>query len=275
MTLPADVGFVSLVGAGPGDPELLTLKALRRLRNADVVAYDRLVNSELLTECRPGADLIYVGKHGNCRNSWTQQAIDDLLVSRAQRGERVVRLKGGDPFVFGRGGEEALTLRAHSVPFEIVPGISSALAAPAYAGIPLTHRRVASSFAVVTGHEDPFKPQSSVDWAALATAVDTLVILMGVGRIREIASELIVAGRPADTPAAAVRMGTSEAQQTLVAPLAELPGALEALGMEAPAAIVIGEVVRLRSDLRWFVHDVTRQAPQSEAPPQPMAVFGD
>ncbi len=257
-------GFVSLVGAGCGDPELITVKALRRLREADVTAYDRLVNPELLRECRADAELIYVGKHGDgrgaCRTSWTQESINALLVQKGLEGHKVVRLKGGDPFIFGRGGEEALVLKAAGVPFEVVPGISSAIAAPAYAGIPVTHRRVATSFAVVAGHEDPCKFKggmgSSLNYAALATAVDTLVILMGVGHIESIVDELITHGRNPDTPAAAIRYGTTREQETVVATLEMLPQAIRIAGLTAPAAIVIGEVVRLRDELRWFVHDI-------------------
>ena len=258
-------GFVSLVGAGCGDIDLITVKALRRLQRADVVAYDRLVNPELLQERRSDAQLIYVGKHGDsqgaCRTSWTQESINALLVRKGLEGHTVVRLKGGDPFIFGRGGEEALALRAAGIPFEIVPGISSAVAAPAYAGIPVTHRRVATSFAVVAGHEDPHKfgrggGGSSLNWSALATAVDTLVILMGVGRIETIVDELIKHGRRPDTPAAAIRYGTTEQQETVTATLKALPRAVRTAGLTAPAAIVIGEVVRLRDELRWFVHDI-------------------
>ena len=257
-------GLVSLVGAGCGDPDLITVKALRCLQAADVVAYDRLVNPELLQGCRPDAELIYVGKHGDgrgaCRTSWTQESINALLVRKGLEGHTVVRLKGGDPFIFGRGGEEALALKAAAVPFEIVPGISSAIAAPAYAGIPVTHRRVATSFAVVAGHEDPCKfggqEGSSLNWSALATAVDTLVILMGVGRIERIVDELIKHGRSPDTPAAAIRYGTTSEQETVTATLASLPRAIRTARLRAPAAIVIGEVVRLRDELRWFVHDI-------------------
>jgi uroporphyrin-III C-methyltransferase len=253
-------GFVSLVGAGPGDPDLLTVKALRLLRNADVVAYDRLIGQEVLTECRADAELIYVGKHGKeCKTTWAQEDINQLLVEKARQGKTVVRLKGGDPFVFGRGGEEALALREANIPFEVVPGISSSVAAAAYAGIPVTHRKVATSFAVVAGHEDPTKEGSSVNWQSLATAVDTLVILMGVGNIPTIVAKLIVNGRDAKTPAAAVSYGTTQRQQTITSTLVDLPKALELATLQAPAAIIIGEVVKLRDQLAWFVHDITPQ----------------
>jgi uroporphyrin-III C-methyltransferase len=163
-------GFVSLVGAGPGDPDLLTVKALRLLRNADVIAYDRLIGQEILTECRADAELIYVGKHGkDCKTTWKQEDINQLLIDKARQGKNVLRLKGGDPFIFGRGSEEALALRQARIPFEVVPGISSAISVAAYAGIPLTHRNLATSFAVVTGHEDPSKGSSSIHWLRLWT----------------------------------------------------------------------------------------------------------
>lgn len=254
-------GFVSLVGAGPGDPDLLTVKALRLLREAHVIAYDRLVNPVLLTEASREAELIYVGKHGtDCKTTWAQADIDALLIQRATLGKRVVRLKGGDPLVFGRGGEEALALRAAGIPFEIVPGISSAVAAPAYAGIPVTQRRVAASFAVVAGHEDPYKPHSSVRWDKLATSVDTLVILMGVKNCERIVSELILYGRDPATPAAAIHCGTTQTQQTLTASLADLPYELRRADIKPPATLIIGEVVRLRDELRWFLQDADVQA---------------
>ena len=246
-------GSVSLVGAGPGDPDLLTVKGLRRLQAADVVAYDRLVNPTLLRECRPDAELVYVGKHdpNSVRPSCPQGDINSLLVARAQAGKRVVRLKGGDPFVFGRGGEEALALAEAGLAFEVVPGVSSATAVPAYAGIPVTHRHVAASFAVVAGHEDPSKGDSSHDWHALSK-VDTLVILMGVGRLEAIQTELLNAGRSPDTPAAAVQWGTTEQQRTVVGTLATLATVVREAGLSAPAALIIGEVVALRERLRWY-----------------------
>ncbi len=249
-------GLVSLVGAGPGDPELITMKGLRRLREAELVAYDRLVNPVLLRECHPRAELIYVGKHDPHRPSCPQERINDLLIESARAGKRVVRLKGGDPLVFGRGGEEALALSEAEVAFEIVPGISSALAVPAYAGIPVTHRGLASSMAIVPGHEDPGKEATSVDWQALATAVDTLVILMGVERLDSIVAELVRHGRDPSTPAAMIRWGTTGDQQTVVATVATIAAEVERVDFEAPATLVIGEVVRLRTQLAWFVPDL-------------------
>ncbi|MCA9836007.1 MAG: uroporphyrinogen-III C-methyltransferase [Trueperaceae bacterium] len=251
---------VSLIGAGPGDPDLITVKALKRIRDADVIAYDRLVNQEIMTEAKLEAELIYVGKHGlDCKTTWKQEDINELLIQKAMQGKQVVRLKGGDPFIFGRGGEEALALRRAGISFEIIPGISSAIAAPAYAGIPVTHRYVASSFAVIAGHEDPLKAESTVHWDRLATAVDTLVILMGVGNCESIVSELIVHGRDPETPAAAIRYGTTKEQETVTAKLVDLPRAIREANLKAPAALVVGEVVRLREELVWFMHDKVPQ----------------
>jgi uroporphyrin-III C-methyltransferase len=258
-------GFVSIVGAGPGDPELLTVKALRLLRHADIVAYDRLIAQEILTECRRDAELIYVGKHGkDCKTTWAQEDINHLLIDRARAGKYVVRLKGGDPFIFGRGGEEALALRQANIPFEIVPGISSSIAAATYAGIPITHRKVATSFAVVTGHEDPTKGPSSVNYKSLATAIDTLVILMGVGNIQAIVNELIVNGRSPMTPAAAVSYGTTHKQHVVTSTLLDLPKVIDLANIQAPAAIIVGEVVKLRDQLAWFVHDQLQDKAQTE-----------
>ncbi len=250
-------GFVSLVGAGPGDPDLLTVKAFRRIREADVIAYDRLVNQVILNEAKPDAELVYVGKHGvDCKTTWKQEDINALLIRKGCLGNHVVRLKGGDPLIFGRGGEEALALREAGVPFEIVPGISSAIAVPAYAGIPVTHRNIATSFAVVTGFEDPLKPKSSVHWDKLATAVDTVVILMGINNCETIVSELIVNGRDPATSAAAIRFGTTQEQETITASLVDLPKAIRKANLKAPTVIIIGEVVRLREQLNWLAHDL-------------------
>ncbi len=243
-------GHVALVGAGPGDPELITVKGLRLLRAADVVVYDALVNEELLSECRPDAALLDVGKRCG-QPAPTQGAINELLVRHGQAGRRVVRLKGGDPFVFGRGGEEAEALAAAGVPWEVVPGVSSSVGVPAYAGIPVTHRGLASSFAVVTGHERA-GGSWNVNWQALATGVDTLIILMGVGRLATIAEQLIAHGRAATTPAAVVRWGTTAEQETVTATLESIAQAVERAGIGAPATLIIGEVVALRERLRWF-----------------------
>lgn len=244
-------GLVSLVGAGPGDPDLLTLKGRQRLAEADVVIYDYLAPPALLEHCRPEAERIYVGKQAG-RHTLTQEQINALLIEHARAGRRVVRLKGGDPYVFGRGGEEAEALQAAGVPWEVVPGVTAGVAVPAYAGIPVTHRALASSVAFVTGHEDPTKPESAIDWSRLATAVDTLVLYMGVGNLAAIAAQLIAHGRAPDTPVAVIRWGTTPEQTTVTATLATVAEAVARAGLKPPALTVIGEVVRLRERLRWF-----------------------
>jgi uroporphyrinogen III methyltransferase/synthase len=245
-------GRVALVGAGPGDPELMTVRGLALLRRAEVVVYDRLVDPRLLDEAPVDAARVFAGKASGA-HVLSQDQINALLVAHARRGRRVVRLKGGDPFVFGRGGEEAEALAAAGIPFEVVPGVSAAVAVPAYAGIPVTHRGVASSFAVVTGHEDPAKPEASVDWARLANAVDTLVILMGAHGLPRIAGALLDAGRRPDTPVALIRWGTTDAQATIVGRLDEFAGRAEATRLAPPVVAVIGDVVALRERLAWFV----------------------
>lgn len=239
-------GRVCLVGAGPGDPGLLTVRALERLREAEVVVYDRLVDPGLLDEAPPGALRIFAGKRAGA-HCGAQAAINALLVHHARAGRFVVRLKGGDPFVFGRGGEEALALSEAGIDVEVVPGVSSAIAVPACAGIPVTHRGVASSFAVLTGHEDPSKDGDAVDWRALATAVDTLVVLMAVRSLPRIVGALLAHGRPPATPAALIRWGTTEAQEVRVGTLGDIVD--RSRGLEPPAVAVIGEVVRLRERL--------------------------
>jgi uroporphyrinogen III methyltransferase/synthase len=248
---PQREGVVYLVGAGPGDPGLITLKGMDCLRRADVVVVDRLADPALLRHMRAGAEVLYVGKESS-RHTLPQDQINERLVDLAREGKAVVRLKGGDPFVFGRGGEEAEALVAAGVRFEVVPGVTSAVAAPAYAGIPVTHRGLSSSVAIVTGHEDPTKAESAVDLARLARATDTLVFLMGMGRLREIAAELVAHGRPATTPVALVRWGATARQGVLVGSLADIAQRAEAAGFGAPVVIVVGEVVRLREKLRWF-----------------------
>ena len=243
---------VALVGAGPGDPGLMTVRGLALLRRADVVVYDRLVDPRLLDEARPDAIRIFAGKATGA-HTLPQGEINALLVRHAARGRRVVRLKGGDPFVFGRGGEEAAALAAAGIPFEVVPGVSSAVAVPAYAGIPVTHRGTASSFAVVTGHEDEAKGESSVDWTRLANAVDTLVVLMGTRSLPRIARALLDAGRAPDTPVALVRWGTTDAQETVVGRLDDIATLAAAVRLAPPVVIVIGDVVALRERLSWFV----------------------
>jgi uroporphyrinogen III methyltransferase/synthase len=241
-------GTVYLVGAGPGDPGLLTVRGLELLRRADVIVYDQLVNPVLLEEAIPGAIKIFAGKQAG-RHCVAQTEINEVLIGYARLGHDVLRLKGGDPFVFGRGGEEAEALADAQVPFEVVPGVSSAVAVPAYAGIPLTHRKFASSFAVVTGHEAR-KTQSSVNWAKLATAVDTLVILMGLSNLPIIVSNLIKHGKSPKTPVAVIRMGTIEEQERILGSLADIVE--KSAAIEPPALIVVGDVVSLADKLDWF-----------------------
>jgi uroporphyrin-III C-methyltransferase len=233
-------GFVYLVGAGPGDPRLLTLRGAEVLQQADVVIHDRLIPHALLDLAPARAERVDVGKEPG-GSGWAQADIDRLIVGHAQGGANVVRLKGGDPFVFGRGGEEALACALAGVPFEVVPGVSSAFAAPASAGIPLTHRGVASSFAVVTA---TLADGEAKDLRAVAAAVDTLVVLMAAARLEEVCAEAISAGRPPSTPAAVIERATTSRQRTVVATLGTLPSMARAQGIGAPATLVIGEVVR-------------------------------
>ncbi|HVC31069.1 MAG TPA: uroporphyrinogen-III C-methyltransferase, partial [Steroidobacteraceae bacterium] len=244
-------GKVWLVGAGPGDPGLLTLKGARVLGEAEAIVYDRLVNPALLQHVQPECEQIYAGKAPGAP-TLSQGEINHCLIRLARAGKRVVRLKGGDPFVFGRGGEEGEALHAAGIPFEVVPGVSSAIAVPAYAGIPVTHRGVAASFAVITGHEDPSKAESSIHWSELATGIDTLVCLMGVEGLQGIAGRLVAAGRPADTPVAVTRWGTLPRQQTVTGTLGDIVERTREAGFGPPAVAVIGEVVRLRGVLEWF-----------------------
>jgi uroporphyrinogen III methyltransferase/synthase len=246
------VGRVILVGAGPGDPDLITVRGARALRAADVVLYDELASDELLDLAPDRAERINVGKRGHEQPTRTQEDINALLVEHARRGRTVVRLKGGDPFVFGRGGEELTACAEAGIPFEVVPGITSAIAALGYAGIPVTDRRYAASFAIVTGHKDPSRAAEQTRWRELGTAVDTLVILMGMRNLPRIVEDLIAGGKSPDTPAAAIMHGTLPEQRTCVSTLAGLPEAVRAAGIGAPAAIVIGDVVGLREGLSWW-----------------------
>ena len=243
-------GRAFLVGAGPGDPDLITVAGTKALANADVVVYDRLVNEQLL-DLAPDAERVYVGKLP-ARHTMTQDEINALLVARAKDGKTVVRLKGGDPFLFGRGGEEAQVLVDAGIPFEVVPGVTSPIAAAAYAGIPITHRGVATSVAFVTGHEDPTKVEQGVDWQKLATAVDTLVLMMGVGQLEQIVERLVAAGRAPETPAAAIEWGTLPRQRTVTGDLTSIVSKIEEAGIGSPAIIVVGDVVGQRNTLRWF-----------------------
>jgi uroporphyrinogen III methyltransferase / synthase len=247
MTRP---GTVHLVGAGPGDPGLLTARALELLRSADVVLHDKLIPLEALDVVRPDAEVIDVGKIGGGAQV-PQDATNALLVEHARAGRDVVRLKGGDPFVFGRGGEEAQLLLAEGIPVEVVPGITAGIAASAYAGIPVTQRRMASAVAFVTGHEDPSKPESSVDWPALAAFPGTLVFYMGVRSLERIAQRLVEEGRPASEPAAVVQRGTLADQRVVSGTLADIAEVAAAAGIGAPAVTIVGPVAGLREELAW------------------------
>lgn len=244
-------GKVYLIGAGPGDYKLITMRGLEYLKKAEVVVYDRLADDRLLGYAPQDAEMIYVGK-ASSNHTMRQEDINQLLVDKALEGKTVVRLKGGDPFVFGRGGEEALLLVENNVPFEIVPGISSSIAVPAYAGIPVTHRGIAASFAVVTGHEDPTKTNSSIYWQNLAKATDTLVFLMGIENLPYITKQLVENGRSADTPAAVIRWGTKPEQRTLVTTLGSAADDVKKHGIKPPAIFIVGNVVTLRDKLAWF-----------------------
>jgi uroporphyrinogen III methyltransferase/synthase len=274
-------GVVYLVGAGPGDPGLVTLRAADLIAGADVVLHDRLIPSAALARARSDAELVYVGKQpGSVERS--QREIEELMVERARAGRSVVRLKGGDPFVFGRGGEEAEALVAAGVPFEVVPGVTAGVAAPAYAGIPVTHRDDASAVAFVTGHEDPAKDDSALDWTALASFPGTLVLYMGVKRLPRIAERLIAAGRDSSEPAAAVERGTMAGQRTVTATLAELPEAVAEAGLGAPAIVLSGPVAARRETVAWLerrpLHGVsivvTRARPQASGLSEALGELG-
>jgi uroporphyrinogen III methyltransferase/synthase len=244
-------GKVYLVGAGPGDPGLISVKGLKCLSQADVIIYDRLLDERLLESTPAEAERIYVGKTAG-EHIKPQDEINRLLVDKAKNGKTVVRLKGGDPFVLGRGGEEAEALVNNHIPFEVVPGITSAAAVPAYAGIPVTHRGLASSFAVITGHEDPGKDSSSINWGKLATGVDTLVFLMGMQKLPEIVAKLVEHGRLPDTPVAVIKDGTRPEQKTVTGSLKDIVAKVKENRLSPPAVIVVGKVVQLRERLRWF-----------------------
>lgn len=260
-------GRVFLVGAGPGDPDLITVRGADVLRAADAVVYDRLVSPELLSYAPTDAERIYVGKEPG-RSAVPQEEISAMLVAHARAGRAVVRLKGGDPFVFGRGGEEALACAAAGVPFEVVPGVSSAVSAPAYAGIPVTHRGVAQSFAVVTGstaHGD------EVDLRRVATATDTLVVLMAAGKLAETCLELVAGGRPADEPAAIVQWAATPEQRSVIGTLRDLPELARDARIGPPATLIVGAVAALGHDLAWVGDPIVTAAPAPAAPPRPVA----
>lgn len=246
----SEPGKAYLIGAGPGQADLITVRGLRLIRQAEVVLYDRLIPQELLEEIAPTAEQIFVGKLPG-QHARPQKEINRLLVEYVRAGKQVVRLKGGDPFVFGRGGEEALALHEAGLPFEIVPGISSAIAVPALAGIPVTHRGLSTGFAVITGHEDPTKPRSMTDWWRLAH-VPTLVILMGVKNFATIAEKIIEAGRPGSTPAGVISHGATKDQRVVIGTLETLAEQMAAEKIHSPAIIIVGEVVSLHQSLAWF-----------------------
>lgn len=246
-------GFVYLVGAGPGDPGLLTARAIELLGRADVILHDKLIPFEALSYARDDAELIDVGKIGGGPQV-PQAETERVMLEHAQAGKVVVRLKGGDPLVFGRGAEEAQRLRAQGIGFELVPGVTSGIAAPAYAGIPVTFRGLSSGVAFITGHEDPAKPETQIDWPALAAFPGTLVFYMGVRQLPRIAEQLIAGGRPADQPAAIVQQGTLPRQRSLVATLETLPERAAEAKIKAPAITVIGDVAALGPELAWFEH---------------------
>jgi uroporphyrin-III C-methyltransferase len=241
------MGKAYIVGAGPGDPELITVKALRCIQNADVILYDRLVNPELLKEAKRDCHLIYCGKQPNY-HTLQQETINHLLVKYTKQGKNVVRLKGGDPFVFGRGAEEVEALMENGLPVEVVPGITAGIAAPAYAGIPITHRELGSSFAVVTGHKPKGKP-TDINWESLATAVDTLAIYMGITNLPYICEELIKHGKKKNTPVAIIQQGTTSYQRTVTGTLSSIVSVVEKEGIQNPAMIVVGEVVTFRDKI--------------------------
>jgi len=244
-------GKVFLVGAGPGDIGLLTVKGMRCLQKADAVIYDFHLNAQILNYINHDAEFIYAGKRGG-HHTMTQDEINKALVEKALEGKLVCRLKGGDPFVFGRGGEEAEELAKNGIEFEIVPGVSSAVAAPAYAGIPITHRAYSSSFAVIPGYEDTTKEESAIDWSKLATGAGTLIFLMAVKNIDLLTKKLIENGRSPDTPIAVIRWGTRPEQKTLVGTLGDMAGLVKENEIKPPAVMVVGEVVRLRDALKWY-----------------------
>jgi len=243
-------GKVYIIGAGPGDPGLITLRAVECLRKSDVVVYDYLVGSEIFGFVREDARLIYVGKKGG-DHTVSQNRLNEILVEEAVEGNLVARLKGGDPFIFGRGGEEAEVLKKAGIPFEVIPGITSAIAVPAYAGIPLTHRSFTSTVAFVTGHEDPTKEESGIDWDSIA-AVGTVVFLMGVKNLPQIVAGLRAHGKEPDTPAALIRWGTTPDQDTLAGTLETIVAEAEKRKFAPPAIFIVGGVVGLRDDLNWF-----------------------
>ena len=245
------MGNVYLTGAGPGDIELLTLKALRVIKEADVIIYDRLANPDILQEAKNGCEFVYVGKEDG-KHIVPQDDINEIIYQNALKYNNIVRLKGGDPFVFGRGGEEALYLQERDIKFEVIPGITSAISAPAYAGIPVTHRGISVSFRVVTGHESPNKKESQIPWENFKTD-DTIVFLMGLHNLPKISKKLIELGKSKDYPCAVISKGTTKDQSVVVGTLEDI--VQKAKGVPTPALIVVGKVVELREQLKWLQGD--------------------
>lgn len=244
---------VYIVGAGPGDIDLITVKGLKCIQEADVILYDRLINKDLLKEAKPNAELIYCGKLPNY-HALIQDTINHFLVKYAKQGKIVIRLKGGDPFVFGRGAEEAEVLASHNISFEIVPGVTSGIAAPAYAGIPVTHRELSSSFAIVTGHMRAGR-DDRIDWRSLAQGIDTLAIYMGVGNLSYICDQLMFHGKGKETPVALVHWGTMKEQQTVIGTLSTIVNIVAKSQITNPSMIIVGDVVQLRNKINWFEYN--------------------
>ena len=243
--------MVYLVGAGPGDPGLMTVKGLDCLRQADVIIYDRLVDESILREAPQGAERIYVGK-ASSHHTLEQEMINQLLAQKAREGKVVVRLKGGDPFVLGRGGEEAKALAENGIPFEVVPGVSSAVAVPAYAGIPVTHRGIASSVTIVTGHKASEKSEASVAWDKICAVSGTLVILMGLGNLTHVVDQLVKNNKSPSTPVAVITHGTTGRQRCVTGTLKDIMGKVKSENLQPPSVVIVGDVVDLRKVLRWF-----------------------
>ena len=244
-------GIVYLIGAGPGDPDLITIRGKECLKKADVIVYDYLVNESLLSLVPKDAEIIYVGKKSG-QHTMNQKEINNLMIEKSKKGLTVARLKGGDPFIFGRGGEEAMELSKAGIKLEIVPGVTSAIAVPAYAGIPLTHRDFASTVCFITGHEDPTQEESNINWNALAKSSGTLVFLMGIANLDKISKKLIDMGRPSSSPVAVVGSGTMPNQRTIIGTLANINQKVKDAALTPPGVIVVGDVVNLREHLNWF-----------------------
>lgn len=249
---PSRPGKVYLIGAGPGDPTLITVKGMNFLKKAEVVVYDYLASTKLLQYAPADAEFIYAGKKGGGHHAHTQEEINQILVDKARQGKNVVRLKGGDPFIFGRGGEEIEELAAHGILFEVVPGVTSATAAATYAGVPITHRRFTASVAFVTGHEDPLKEKSTIDWSKVSTGIGTLVFYMGIKNLPHIVERLIANGRDPKTPVVVVRWASTTKQRSVEGTLETIADIVQTAGIKPPALVVVGEVVQLRKTINWF-----------------------